>query len=48
MLCIKSVDCVHGMNNNVHPVNGESINRAVACQIIRKKPCLAKKLNTKH
>ena len=23
------------MNNNVHPVNGESINRAVACQIIK-------------
>jgi EPS-associated MarR family transcriptional regulator len=23
------------MNNNVHPVNGESINRAVACQFIK-------------
>ena len=31
----KSVDTVHGMNNNVHSVNGKSINRAVACQIIK-------------
>ena len=31
----KSVDTVHGMNNNVHPVNGKSINRAVACQLIK-------------
>ena len=31
----KRVDYVHGMNNDVHTVNGDSINRAVACQIIK-------------
>jgi EPS-associated MarR family transcriptional regulator len=35
MVSIKNVDCVHGMNNNVHPVNGWLINRAVACQLIK-------------
>ena len=32
MLFKEGVDCVHGMNDNVHPVNGWLINRAVACQ----------------
>ena len=31
----KSVDCVHTMNDNVYPVNGESTCRAVACQLIQ-------------
>ena len=32
---LKNVDRVHRMNNNVRPVNGESINRAVACKLIK-------------
>jgi EPS-associated MarR family transcriptional regulator len=31
----KSVDCVHGMNENVHPVNGWLINRSVFYQLIK-------------
>ena len=31
----KSVDIVHGVNNNVHSVNDKLSNRAVACQIIK-------------
>ena len=35
MLCRKSVDRVHGMNNNNDLRNGHLINRAVACQVLK-------------